>query len=126
MTDRQPLAARVWGPCYRTWWWAPGGRNKKKAKRRSARRERQRTTRELREREDLVDARAALAREQHTAVARLEERARQHRSLRDSLIRQLRREDPGQWTYSVLAETVGCSPELIAHIMRTGNDGTRE
>lgn len=48
MPPRQPLAARVWGPSYRTWWWAPGGRNKKKAKRRSARRERAQARQEIR------------------------------------------------------------------------------
>ena len=45
---RQPLAARVWGSCYRTWW-PPEGRHKKRAKRRSARRERVNARQETRD-----------------------------------------------------------------------------
>jgi hypothetical protein len=48
---RQPLAARVWGTCYRTWW-PPDGRHKKKAKRRSARRERWQAQQEIQEQHD--------------------------------------------------------------------------
>jgi len=39
---------------------------------------------------------------------------------RDQLVRQLRREDPEQWTYVALAQAVGCSPELIAVIVKSG------
>lgn len=45
-----------------------------------------------------------------------------HRTQRDRLIRQLREEDPDRWTYPALAAAVGCSPELVAAIIkgRTG------
>jgi AraC-like DNA-binding protein len=45
--------------------------------------------------------------------------ADQHRRQRDRLILQLRAEDPRRWTYLALARAVGCSPELIAHVVRT-------
>lgn len=66
-----------------------------------------------------MDVRAALARDFHVAAARQAELASRDRAARDNLIRQLRREDPGKWTYDALAAAVGCSPELIAHIIRT-------
>lgn len=65
------------------------------------------------------DARAALARREHLAVQASESEADQHRVARDELIRALRRDDPGTWTYAALARAVGCSPELIAYVIRT-------
>lgn len=44
--------------------------------------------------------------------------ARRYREQRDRLVRLLRREDPGTWTLTKLAREVGCSKELIAHILR--------
>lgn len=66
----------------------------------------------------MSDSRAAAAREHHRAAANAGRVADQHREQRDRLIRQLRTDDPRRWTYSALARTVGCSPELIAHIVR--------
>lgn len=64
------------------------------------------------------DARAQQAREEHAAsLAALDDAAR-HRQRRDELVRSLRREDPGTWSYGVLAKAVGCSPELIAVIVK--------
>jgi hypothetical protein len=70
----------------------------------------------------MSDARAALAREAHRLAGEAEQRAAQHRAHRDQLVRQLRREDPQRWTYPALAAAVGCSPELVAAIVkgRTG------
>ncbi len=34
------------------------------------------------------------------------------------LIRELRSDDPAKWTYVALAKAVGCSPELIAAIIK--------
>ena len=70
----------------------------------------------------MSDARAALAREAHRLAGEAERRAAQHRARRDQLIRQLRRDDPRRWTYPALAAAVGCSPELVAAIVkgRTG------
>jgi hypothetical protein len=67
-----------------------------------------------------MDIRAQQAREHHREAAALEEQAARRRELRDRLIRRLRADDPRRWTYPALAAAVGCSPELIAHIVKTG------
>lgn len=65
------------------------------------------------------DARAQQAREEHAAsLASLADAAR-HRGQRDRLVRSLRAEDPKRWSYGALAKAVGCSPELIAVIVKT-------
>lgn len=64
------------------------------------------------------DPRAQQAREHHRAKARDEESARLHKEQRDRLVRELRAEDPVRWTYPALAAAVGCSPELIAAIVK--------
>ena len=64
------------------------------------------------------DARAQQAREAHRASLALLEQAGQERERRDHLIRQLRAEDPARWTYAALAKAVGCSPELVAVIVK--------
>ena len=64
------------------------------------------------------DIRAQQAREHHRESAGLSEQATRHRVQRDELVRQLRADDPQRWTYPALAKAVGCSPELIAHIIR--------
>lgn len=66
----------------------------------------------------MSDARAQQAREHHKKVAALLEDADRHRQQRDHLIRQLRADDPQAWTYTALAKAVGCSPELIAAIVK--------
>jgi len=68
-----------------------------------------------------VDSRAQQAREHHRESAGLSEQAARHREQRDRLVRQLRADDPREWTYPALARAVGCSPELIAHIIRTAS-----
>ena len=65
-----------------------------------------------------MDIRAALARDYHRAAARMTELANRDRLQRDRLVRELRAEDPAQWTYDALAKAVGCSPELIAFIVK--------
>lgn len=67
-----------------------------------------------------MDIRAQQAREHYREAAALDEQAARRRELRDRLIRQLRADDPKRWTYPALAAAVGCSPELIAHIVKTG------
>jgi AraC-like DNA-binding protein len=64
------------------------------------------------------DARAQQAREHHRLAADKEAEADQHREIRDRLIHELRSGDPGAWSYPALAAAVGCSPELIAHIVK--------
>jgi len=66
-----------------------------------------------------VDIRAQQAREHHRLSDDLTGQAARHRAQRDQLIRQLRAEDPDAWTYPALARAVGCSPELVAHIIKT-------
>ena len=65
-----------------------------------------------------MDIRAQQAREHHRESAARGEEAGRHRQQRDELVRQLRDDDPATWTYPALAKAVGCSPELIAHILR--------
>lgn len=65
------------------------------------------------------DARAAQARSLHRASLEQESAASELRAQRDKLVRQLRAEDPAQWTYPQLARAIGCSPELIAYIVKT-------
>ena len=64
------------------------------------------------------DARAQQAREAHLASLAAVEQGEQHRQRRDALVKMLRSEDPDRWTYPALAKAVGCSPELIAHIIK--------
>lgn len=64
------------------------------------------------------DARAQQAREHHRASLAAMGDAGLHRHQRDSLVRSLRAEDPERWSYSALAKAVGCSPELIAVIVK--------
>jgi hypothetical protein len=66
-----------------------------------------------------MDIRAAQAREHHREAGSHDGVAARHRAQRDELVRTLRREDPGVWTYPALAKAVNCSPQLIAHIIRT-------
>lgn len=64
------------------------------------------------------DARAQQARAHHEAASAALNDATTHRDARDDLIRRLRAEDPDTWTYPALAKAVGCSPELIASIIK--------
>lgn len=41
----------------------------------------------------------------------------QARERRDRLVRELRAEDPQQWTYRALAQAVGCSVTVITRII---------
>lgn len=66
------------------------------------------------------DPRAALARREHHASQVSEGEADRHREARDELIRALRRDDPETWTYGALARAVGCSPELVAYVVKRG------
>lgn len=63
------------------------------------------------------DSRAQQAREHHRASLAAGQLAERHRKQRDELVRRLRQDDPG-WTYAKLAAAVGCSPELIAAIVK--------
>lgn len=69
------------------------------------------------------DARAVQARSLHRASLEQESAASALRAQRDALIRQLRAEDPVVWTYPQLARAVGCSAELIAHIVKADRRG---
>lgn len=66
----------------------------------------------------MSDARAQQAREHHRLSRHTEAEANQHREIRDRLVRELRGADPSVWSYPALAAAVGCSPELIAHIIK--------
>ena len=70
----------------------------------------------------MIRSRAGIAftRESFSAFFSSRVEAARHRELRDRLIRTLRADDPRRWTYPALAAAVGCSPELIAHIVKTG------
>jgi hypothetical protein len=66
----------------------------------------------------MSDARAVQAREAHRLAGLAADQAGQYRVQRDRLIRQLRAEDPQRWTYPAIARAVGCSPELVAAIVK--------
>ena len=65
-----------------------------------------------------ADARSARARELHLKAAEADRLAAQSRAERDRLILQLRAEDPARWSYTALADALGCSRELIALVVR--------
>lgn len=58
------------------------------------------------------------AREAHRLAGDAAALAARHRAQRDRLIKKLRAEDPGYWTYPRLAAAIGCSPELVAAIVK--------
>ena len=60
----------------------------------------------------------AQAKRLHRASISDTTRASERRAARDELIVQLRTQDPSTWTYARLGAELGCSPELIALIMR--------
>lgn len=66
----------------------------------------------------IVDIRAQQARENHRLASECDADAALHRRRRDEFVRQLRAEDPGEWSYGALAAAVGCSKELIAYVCR--------
>lgn len=66
-----------------------------------------------------MDIRAQQAREHHARSLEREGEAAREREQRDRLVRDLRQDDPAAWTYGALARAVGCSPELIAYIVKT-------
>lgn len=71
-----------------------------------------------------MDARAQQAREHHRKSGDASRVAARHRSQRDALVRQLWRTQRDQWTYAKLAAAVGCSPELIAAIIKANRAGS--
>ena len=73
------------------------------------------------------DVRAARARELHRLAAEADALAASRRSERDRLILQLRAEDPQRWSYTALADALGCSRELVALVLRRNdrNPGAR-
>ena len=64
------------------------------------------------------DLTAARARELHEQAAEAERHAARLRAERDRLIRQLRDEDSGRWSYGALAKVIGCSRELVAQVSK--------
>jgi hypothetical protein len=66
----------------------------------------------------MADVRATRARELHQLAGTAVSRAAEHRAERNRLIRQLRADDPGRWTYAAIASEVRCSAELVALIIK--------
>lgn len=65
-----------------------------------------------------MDPLAQQAREHHRKAGDASRAADVHRECRDELIRRLWETRRDEWTYAKLAAAVGCSPELIAKIIR--------
>lgn len=65
-----------------------------------------------------MDIRAQQAREHHRKLSAASALAERHRVQRNRLIRELRAADPATWTYPALAKAVGCSPELVAAVVK--------
>lgn len=68
----------------------------------------------------MTDSRLTDAHRLHVEAMRVVASAREKRDQRDRLICRVRAEDPAYWTYARLASEVGCSLELIAHIVAKG------
>ena len=64
-----------------------------------------------------MDIKVQQAREHHARSLEKEAEAGREREQRDRLIRQIREDDPGYWSYGALARAIGCSRELIAYII---------
>lgn len=58
------------------------------------------------------------AREHHQRASSMLGMYRHHLQKRDELIRELRASNPREWTYAKISETIGCSPELVAKIIK--------
>jgi hypothetical protein len=54
----------------------------------------------------------------HRLAAEADALAASRREERDRLILQLRAEDPQRWSYTALAQALGCSRELVALVLR--------
>jgi hypothetical protein len=67
-----------------------------------------------------VNPLAQQAREHHRQAGDATRLAGQHREQRDKLVRRLWATERENWTHATLAKAVGCSPELIAKIIRNG------
>ena len=65
-----------------------------------------------------MDITVQQAREHHARSLEKEAEAGREREMRDRLIRRVREGDPKRWSYGALARAVGCSPELIAYIVK--------
>ncbi|MGU3650651.1 hypothetical protein [Mycolicibacterium sp. A43C] len=65
-----------------------------------------------------VDLKAQQAREHHRLSGDASRVGAQHRTQRDELVRQLWSTQRDRWTHRTLAAAVGCSPELIAKIVK--------
>jgi hypothetical protein len=72
----------------------------------------------------MEDIRLQQAREHHRAANAAEAEARRHRQVRDRLLRELHAGDPRRWTYRALAGSLGCSYQLIGHILGQQDAGT--
>ena len=64
------------------------------------------------------DPLAARAAELHAQALEADALAARYRSERDELIDRLRASEPKRWSYTALAQALGCSRELIAQIVR--------
>ena len=64
------------------------------------------------------DPLAARAAGLHAKALEADAVAAQYRAERDELIDRLRADEPKRWSYTALAQALGCSRELIAQIVR--------
>lgn len=71
----------------------------------------------------MSDTRLRMARHAHDLSREREQHAVQYRQQRDRYIREIWASDRAAWTYEKLAKAIGCSPELIAHIVKKDTTG---
>lgn len=64
------------------------------------------------------DPRAQQARDLNRRLTDSEALADDLRAQRNRIIRELRAEDPGRWTYAALAREIGCTRETIAAVIQ--------
>lgn len=66
----------------------------------------------------LEDSRLQQARTAHRDSIEFTANADRRRAARDKRIREVRAADPKKWSYAAIAKAVGCSPELVAYIVK--------
>ena len=66
----------------------------------------------------MSNTRLVMAQRAHDLANSSDRQAARYREQRDRAIREIWENERESWTYAKLAARIGCSPELIAHIVK--------